>query len=107
MKKSLYLLPAVLIGIFMAVTGCQDKKKDSCEQDAICESKEVSACCTDTVCVWKYNGKEYTKAELPQLAIDLGCPSSKAADQDNDLAQISKRLRDLMSRAQCHSKSND
>jgi hypothetical protein len=41
------------------------------------------------------------------LAIDLGCSSAKAADRENDLAQISKKLRNLMTRVQCHSKSND
>jgi hypothetical protein len=105
MKKSFYLLPVVLIGIFLAILSCQEKSKDTCEQDTICESKEVSACCTDTVCVWKYNGKEYKKDELAQLAIDLGCTSAKSTDQENDLAAIAKRLRALMDKVRCHTNS--
>lgn len=107
MKKSLFLLAIALIGIIMTVIRCQDKAKDTCQQDTICESKEVTACCTDTVCIYKYNGKEYKESQLGQLAIDLGCSSAKSTDQAGDLAAIKTRLKTLMNRARCFTKSSD
>jgi hypothetical protein len=107
MKKSLFLLVIVLFGIIMTVIRCQDKAKDTCQQDTICESKEVTACCTDTVCVYKFDGKEYKESQMNELAIALGCPSAKSTDQAGDLASVSKRLKALMDRAHHFTKSGD
>jgi hypothetical protein len=107
MKRSCKLLPIVFFGIFLAIISCKEISKESCEQDAICESKEVTACCTAGVCVYKYNGKVYTEDEKDQLAIDLGCSSAKSAGHENDLAQINKRLTALMDKVRCRTKSNE
>jgi hypothetical protein len=107
MKRSCKLLPVIFFGIFLTTISCKEISKESCEQDAICESKEVTACCTAGVCVYKYNGKVYTEDEKDQLAIDLGCSSKKSANYGNDLVQINNRLTVLMNRVKCVTRSNE
>lgn len=107
MKKSLYLIPVILIGIFIAGTSCKEVSKESCENDTICAAKEVTACCTAGVCVYKYNGKVYTEDQKSQLATDLGCASQKSAYAENDLIEIKNRLTALMNRVQCKARSKE
>ncbi len=79
MKKTIYLLSAVLLGIIVTTWySCEKDPEESCFQEEICEAKDVTACCEMVddvqVCVYKYNGKEYDPdTEIDQLYIDLGC----------------------------------
>ena len=76
MKKKIFGITFILLGVFSAVWySCETNKdpEETCLQDEICEGKLVTACCTETECVKKYNGQEYTEDQLGQLAEDLGC----------------------------------
>lgn len=96
MKKSIYLLPIFLLGLFFFVASCEKTEDpvETCEQDEICESKSVTVCCTDNVCVYKYNEKEYadTEESLAKLAKDLGCTAKKSPSYESDMAMIAERL---------------
>jgi hypothetical protein len=100
MKKSIYLLFLIVLGITTTIIySCNKDSKETCTQDEICTSKFVDACCTNDVCVYKYDGKEYTEAEVSQLAIDLGCGGGGAfKSTENDLKAIISKLKVLMSR---------
>jgi hypothetical protein len=101
MKKSILLLLAFLFVILLAtVYNCSKDTKESCQDDEICPTKDVTACCTGNVCVYKYNGKEYTEDQLDQLSKDLGCTSKTATLQSDyevsDLKMVAQRLKALM-----------
>jgi hypothetical protein len=102
MKKIISSLFIVLLGIMFAVVyNCSKDTKESCQQDEICPSKDVTACCTDTVCVYKYNGKEYTEDQMAELEHDLGCSVKegvKSASYESDLKELGIRLKALMDR---------
>lgn len=110
MKKNLLFMPFILLlMVFTLAVSCKDDPEETCGQDEICEAKSVTACCTDGVCVYKYNDKEYKESELAQLAIDLGCSTAvtgldgKSTGLGNDLEAVQSRLQVLMDKvkAQC------
>jgi hypothetical protein len=113
MKKSSFLLFVIFAGILVtALLSCQDDPKETCLQDEFCTSKMVTACCDDNnVCVYKYNGKEYTEDEKDQLALDLGCGNVKNAlksgGQTNDLSEIVAQLKALMTKVHDLTKSKN
>lgn len=103
MKKTFYLLSAVLFGMLVTIWySCETDPEETCEQDEICENKFVTACCTENECVYKYNGKEYSEDQIDQLAEDLGCASAvgvlKSGSQEEDLSAVVEKLKALMSR---------
>ncbi len=105
MKKTIYLLGVVLLGILVTTLyKCETDPEETCQQDEICEAKFVTACCTQNECVYKFNGKEYAEDEIDQLAIDLGCEPSavilKSGIQENDLSGVIEQLKALMSSVQ-------
>jgi hypothetical protein len=109
MKKSISLLSVILLGILVTmIFSCKKDSKETCQQDEICTEKFVTACCTDSVCVYKYNGHEYTEDQVGQLADDLGCTSKKAlksTGEEDDLSDVVSQLKALMSRVQNLTKS--
>jgi hypothetical protein len=111
MKKSFSLLSVILSGILVTTFfSCTETPKETCEQDEICTEKFVTACCTDSVCVYKYNGHEYTEDQIGQLADDLGCTTKKAlksAGQEDDLSAVVTQLKALMIRVQERTKSGN
>lgn len=106
MKKLILLLSVLAsVAVVIVIYSCNDDSKETCKQDEICTSKFVSACCTNDVCTYTYNGKEYSEDEIDQLAKDLGCGGSafsyKSAD---DIKDVIARLKNLMSSVRCSSK---
>jgi hypothetical protein len=106
MKKSIILLSLLSItAFFIAIYSCKVDSKETCQQDEICTSKFVSACCTNDVCTYTYDGKEYSEDEIDQLAKDLGCGGSALSYKSaGDLQSVVVRLKELMSRVRCISK---
>ncbi len=94
MKKRFFLLPILLLGLFVAISSCEEEDEETCEADVFCEQKEVTVCCTGADCVYKFGEKEYadTKEDLEQLATDLGCTAKKSATYESDMAMIKQRL---------------
>ncbi|UXP33831.1 hypothetical protein N6H18_07700 [Reichenbachiella agarivorans] len=73
---------------------------ESCSQEEICPSKDVTACCDNKECVYKYDGKEYPEDDIDQLADDLGCgSSSNARVASTEGAELIGRLQDLLAEA--------
>jgi hypothetical protein len=103
MKKTILLLSAIL-SVIMVTTwySCETDPEEVCEQDEICEAKLVTACCIGDVCVWKYNGKEYTEDQLGDLANELGCAAVSAEldpeSQKSALSGVFDQLKALMAR---------
>jgi hypothetical protein len=105
MKKSIYLLSAILLGILTVVIySCEKDSKETCSQDEICAAKLVTYCCTDSLCVYKYNGKEYTLDEEGQLLKDMGCTSainqSKSTSGECTLEEVVARLNTLRAKVE-------
>jgi hypothetical protein len=105
MKKSVYFifLFALIISA-IAVYNCSSDSKETCSQDEICTAKYVTACCTNDICVYKYNGKTYSDSQKDkdQLALDTGCTSkSSKIDPGNneELKAVISKLNDLMAEA--------
>jgi hypothetical protein len=103
MKKKIFLLSFIFLGILIATYySCETDPEETCEQDEICEGQFVTACCTETECVYKYNGKEYTEDQLDQLAEELGCGAAvgvlKSGSQEDDLSAVIEKLKALMAR---------
>lgn len=103
MKRTISLLSsAVLLGIIVATWyGCEKDSEETCEQDEICESKFVTACCTDEDdCVFKYNGKEYPSSQIDELAADLGCGGfglvSESTSQKSTTSGATVKLKELL-----------
>ncbi|MCG8700967.1 MAG: hypothetical protein MI922_23145 [Bacteroidales bacterium] len=96
MKKLNFLIPAILLGVLMVVASCEEDEKETCKQAEICAAKAVTSCCTDDVCVYKYNGKEYAESEVEQLALDLGCGTASAQLKSSDINQLISKLEALM-----------
>jgi len=110
MKRTIFLLSAVLIGILVITYySCESDPEETCYQDEICTDKFVSACCTENECLYKYNGKEYTEDQIDQLAEDLGCSSAvgilKSGSQEDDLSAVIEKLEALMSRVRKNCKA--
>ena len=95
--SSAFIALSICFGLLIS---CQDDSgsDETCSQDEICTAKLVTVCCTDDVCVFKYNGKEYADDEEDQLAIDLGCSSYVPKDElfKVDVASLKMRLHELM-----------
>ncbi len=104
MKKTVYLLIAILFGILVInYYSCETDPEEVCLQDEICADHFVTACCTeDGKCVYKYNGKEYTEDQLDELESDLGCSAAigflKTESQKDDSSAVIEKLKALMSR---------
>jgi hypothetical protein len=100
MKKSIFLLSVILLGILVTtIYSCELDPKETCSEDVICEEQTATACCDENnVCVYKYNGQEYTVDQLDQLEEDMGCPSVKSAGTEGDLTYVVARLKALMAR---------
>lgn len=106
MKKTVYFLSAILLGIVVTTWySCEKDPEESCFQEEICEAKEVTACCTDDVCVYKYNGKEYSEAEIDDLIDDLGCAVAYSPDNLKAArASIVDQLKALIQKARAGQK---
>ena len=99
MKKPIYLLAAVLLGIMVTTWySCEGDPEESCFQDEICEGQEVTACCTEDVCVFTYNGKDYTEDEKAQLIEDLGC-APVGLLKSSDMSALYNRLNEILAKA--------
>jgi hypothetical protein len=104
MKNKLLKTGVFLISIFIVTWyGCETDPEETCQQDEICEAKFVTACCTDDACVYKYNGREYSEAQLDDLADDLGCSSVNVVVGESeslkaDIASVTQQLKALMNR---------
>ncbi len=102
MKKKFYLLSIILLGILLTTWySCSTDPQETCELDEICTNKFVTACCTETECVYKYGGKEYAEDQIDQLAADLGCGSAvtlKSGRREYDLSGVIEQLKALMDR---------
>ncbi len=99
MKKTLIFPLLILIGI--SITAMECEPEETCEQDEICETKFVTACCTEDDCVYKYDGKEYSEDQVGQLALDLGCGTTgevRSASKE-DLALVTEKLKNLIKKA--------
>jgi len=111
MKKSIFLLSVILLGIIVTTLyNCTKDSKETCSQDEICAAKFVTSCCTDTTdCVYKYNGKEYKENQIGQLEIDLGCGTSgivlKSAGKADELSEVIIRLKALMAKVKEQTKA--
>ena len=75
-RLSMYLSILCMGLLFVVNTGCEEEAAESCEQEEICEGKEVTACCEGDVCYYTYDGKKYQESEIAQLALDLNCTSA-------------------------------
>jgi hypothetical protein len=102
-KKKIVLSSAVLLGFFLTIWySCEPDPKETCLQDEICQVT-VTACCDDNnVCVYKYNGKEYTEDQLGDLANELGCVAVRVEEesisQKTAVSEVVEELKALMSR---------
>ena len=81
MKKVLYTLSVIATTfILLTIYRCETDPDEICKLDPnpICEDKNVTTCCTEDECVYKYNGKEYPDSDEGriQLAKDMGCSSA-------------------------------
>ena len=98
----IFLSAVIICAVIVVWYSCESDPEESCKQDEICTDKFVTACCTESECVYKYNGKEYTEDQIDQLAKDLGCSTAMVLKgteaQDNDLSEVIARLRALMDR---------
>ena len=107
MKKKLFIpFLVILTSVFALTLSCDEDPQESCEEEEICDGKDVIACCTsdsdgDITCVYKYNGKEYKESEIDDLADDLGCTSSISKTYKEDIAQIVTSLENLMDKVRC------
>jgi len=106
MKKKLFLLPIIVIGLLFSVNvGCDEGALEDCELEEFCDGKDVTACCVvGGDCTYKYNGKEYGEDELDQLSEDLGCARKSSATYDSDIDEIKYRLKMLMELARTNSR---
>lgn len=98
MKKSKIYLPFILLGLFVAfISGCETTPVESCEQDEICVGKTVTACCSESECYYEYDGIQYgdDKESLAALAVALGCTQTSAASFNDDIIDLTLRLKAL------------
>jgi len=108
MKKSIFILGVMLSGILVTtILSCEENPSETCVQDEICTAVFVDACCDDNdICVYKYNGNEYTEDEYDQLVIDTGCGSAKSAGTEDNITNVVARLKALMARVKEQIRSN-
>jgi hypothetical protein len=107
MKKTIFLIAVLFITVLAATWySCGDTNPlETCEQDEICTDKYVTACCTNNVCVYKYNGNVYTENQLDDLATELGCSSVKSAGEDDDMSGVINSLKALLDRVRKNNQS--
>jgi hypothetical protein len=105
MKKTISLLSVIILGILATfIYSCEEDSKETCQQDEICTAKLVTYCCTDSICVYKYDGKEYSEDNQAQLLKDMGCASTagklKSADGECSIEEVVARLNALRARVE-------
>ena len=104
MKKAIYLISIVFLGILITTWySCEEDPEETCGLDEICAGVNVTYCCTEYECVYKYNGKEYTDDQLDELAEETGCGSASAVNlksgcRENDLSSVIEKLKALRDR---------
>lgn len=81
------------------LANCDTAPVESCSQEEICTAKSVTACCTETSCVYKFDGKEYPADSVDQLADDLGCAGSGARVASDERIQLEEQLQNLLMKA--------
>lgn len=95
--KTRTLLMFCVLGV--AFLSCEEDPKETCLFDEICtDVEEVTYCCTDDVCVYKYNGRDYTEDQLNDLIEDLGCGVAmdyKSTNNVEDIELLKSRLHAL------------
>ncbi|MDW7692411.1 hypothetical protein R9C00_13255 [Flammeovirgaceae bacterium SG7u.111] len=103
MKNGSIVALILLLGaMVLTLTNCSegDDPLKSCSQEEICTAKNVTACCDEDVCTYQFDGKEYSEAQLDELADDLGCASSARLSADSEeREQLINQLRALVQRA--------
>lgn len=107
MKKTIYLLGAVLVGFIVTTwVSCEKDPEESCFQEEICTDVNVTACCdANDVCVYKYNGKEYGEDEMAQLIEDTGCAVAYSPmDLKAAKSAIADQLKALLEKARAAAK---
>lgn len=97
MKKKIFYLPLILLGIFGAVQyGCQEEDEEICESfDANCDAPDLATtCCTDDVCYYEYNGKKYedTEAGMADLIADM-CGTGDTQATNVSVDEIKHKLK--------------
>jgi hypothetical protein len=101
MKKTISFTLALLLGILLVTWySCEQDPEETCVPDEYCNEQIVTVCCDNNdVCVYKFNGKEYTEDQLGQLASDLGCVSSS---KEEDLNQEKSAFSELVEKLKAH-----
>ena len=101
MKAINFFIMIITISLLsITFTNCGETDNESCKQDEICTGKNVTSCCTsDNVCVFKYNGKEYTEDQVDLLADDLGCTGGGARVAAAEKEQLMNQLQELLNQA--------
>jgi len=101
LKKVSYLSLAIAVIFALTLVSCEEDPEETCGFDDFCEV-EITSCCTDETCVYKYNGKEYadTEAGRKQLIDDIGCSATaidfKSAQEDD--AEMERQLKAFLER---------
>jgi hypothetical protein len=109
-KKSLIVLSTLLLGIVVTTWySCEKDDEETCLQDEICEVMVTVCCDNDDVCVYKYDGKEYTEDQVDDLAEELGCGTVSIVPESGilkkDFSGVIEQLRALMTRVRESNKS--
>lgn len=103
LKNSLKLFFAFGFLSIVLMNCSDDDSEESCSQEEICTSKNVTACCDDNSCYYTFDGKNYPESDLDQLATDLGCSSTSRVAADGrvsvDNSELIERLEALKMRA--------
>ncbi len=101
MKKGRIYLMLLIMGLFaFTLSNCGETEPlESCAQEEFCTGKNVSSCCTEDACVYKYDGKEYSEGEETQLYNDLGCTGGGSRVASEQEEQVIYTLKALMAKA--------
>ncbi len=95
-KGKIFGMLCALGFIQFTLVNCEQVPVESCSQEEICTAKNVTACCTESTCVYKFDGKDYPADSLDQLADDLGCAGTGARVASNERTQLIDRLQALL-----------
>jgi hypothetical protein len=110
MKRIYFFISVIFFGILAStIYSCTEDSKETCEPDEYCDAKTVTVCCTGDVCVYKYDGKEYTEDEIQQVYDDLGCSpasASKLTGTGDGLTDVFAQLKAQMKRVKERAKSS-